>query len=78
MVPETGFEPASSQLKVGRPEPLDHSGRKDEPFLRRADRVVLVAYSIPPAQAQFTLALSFTESGPRGADIESKRHLKGM
>jgi hypothetical protein len=51
---------------------------KDEAFLRGAvdrlscwlsDRSVVL-----PAQAYFTLALSFNESGPRGADIEQECH----
>ncbi len=66
VVPETGFEPASSQLKVGRPEPLDHSGRKDEPFLRRADRVVLVAYSIPPRRHNSPLRSRSPRAGRAG------------
>ena len=31
-----------------------------------------------PAQAYFTLALSFDESGPRGAGIEQECHEEGL
>ena len=72
-----GLEPTISCLKGKQLDQLVYSGRKGE--LPTRGTVVrspwLSNYSVTlPAQAWFTLTLSFNESGPHGVSIEQECH----
>ena len=75
MVPETGFEPVITILKIWCLRPLDHSGMQNETFYLRGFSALFDGFSNfsdnLPAQATFTLTLSF-KSGLRGVDIEKE------